>query len=50
MGFTEEDLIEMNIFSEKRVAAALLEARSDVEPDFAEAFHDVHTPVSREML
>ena len=50
MGCTEEDLYGMTIHSEKRVAAALLEARSDVEPDFAEAFHDVHTPVLREVL
>jgi hypothetical protein len=45
LGCTEDELHRMKIYSEERVAAALLEARSDAEPDFAEAFHDVHTPV-----
>ena len=50
LGCTENELHRMKIHSEDRVAAALLEARSDAEPDFAQAFDDVHTPVPGETL
>ncbi len=47
MGCTDDELHRMKIHMEERVAAALLEARNDTEPDFAEAFHDVHTLAAR---
>ena len=50
MGCNDDELKRMKIHMEERVAAALLEARNDTEPDFAQAFHDVNTLAPRGAL